>query len=103
MADKKLKKIVLLKDKLDFIFKNFNSTRKKFIKKLAKDEKKINYNHLFFSIGDESAVEDVDFLKEIGTLYDLLIYLFDNSMKIVISAETQIHFFKAIAVLKKIS
>ena len=43
MADKKPKEIVLLKDKLDFIFKtfgsNFNNTGKKIIK-LAKDEKK---------------------------------------------------------------
>ena len=44
VADKKPKKIVLLKDKLDFIFKNFdsnfNSTEKKFLIRLAKDEKK---------------------------------------------------------------
>ena len=44
VADKKPKKIVLLKDKLDFIFKNFdsnfNSTEKKFLIRLAKGEKK---------------------------------------------------------------
>ena len=44
MVDKKPKKVVLLKDKLDFIFKNFdsnfNSTKKKFLIRLAKDEKK---------------------------------------------------------------
>ena len=43
VADKKPKKIVLLKDNLDFTFKtfgsNFNNTGKKIIK-LAKDEKK---------------------------------------------------------------
>ena len=43
MADKKRKEIVLLKNKLDYIFKNFgsrfNSTGKNFLKKLAKDEK----------------------------------------------------------------
>ena len=43
MADKKPKEIVLLKDKLDYIFKNFgsnfNSTGKKFLKRLAKDQK----------------------------------------------------------------
>ena len=52
MVDKKPKKIVLLQDKLDLIFKNFdsnfNSTGKKFLIKLAKDEKKIDYNNLFF-------------------------------------------------------
>ena len=52
VVDKKSKEIVLLKDKLNFIFKNFdsnfNSTGKKFLIKLAKDEKKIDYNNLFF-------------------------------------------------------
>ena len=42
---------MLLKDELDFIFKNFdsncNSTGKHFLKKLAKDEKKIDYNNFF--------------------------------------------------------
>ena len=35
------------------------------------------------------------FLEEIGTLYDLLIYLLDNPMTIITSLETQIYFFKA--------
>ena len=94
--DKKPKEIVLLKDKLDYIFKNFgsnfNNTGKTFLIKLAKDEEKIDYNNLFFSIDDKSVVNDFDFLKEIGTLYDLLIYLFDNSMKIITSTETQTDF-----------
>ena len=51
MADKKSKEIVLLKDKLDHIFKNFgpnfNITGKNFLVKLAKDEKKIDYNNFF--------------------------------------------------------
>ena len=51
---------------------------------------------------DRSVVKSVDFLEEIGTLYDLLIYLLDNHMKIITSTETQIDFFKAITVLKKI-
>ena len=45
MADKKPKKIVLLKDQLDFIFNDFgssfNSTGKTFLIKLAKFEKKL--------------------------------------------------------------
>ena len=64
---------MLLKDKLDFIFKNFdqnfNSTGKYFLKKLAKDEKKIDYNNLFFEIDDKSVFKSAGFLKEIGTLY----------------------------------
>ena len=47
-----------------------------------------------------SVATDVDFLEEIGTLYDLLIYLLDNSMIIIISVQTQIDFFKAITVLR---
>ena len=67
MADKKPKTIVLLKDELDFIFKNFgrnfNSSRKRFLIKLAKDEKEIDYNNLFFSIDNEFLVKNADFLK----------------------------------------
>ena len=52
---------MVLKNKLDFIFKNFdqnfNSTGKKFLKKLAKDEKKIDYSNLFFEIDDKSVVK----------------------------------------------
>ena len=51
VADKKAKDIVLLKDKLDYRFKNFgtsfNSTGKIFLGKLAKNEKKIDYNNFF--------------------------------------------------------
>ena len=32
----------------------------------------------FFEINDKSVFESDDFLKEIGTLYDLLIYLLAN-------------------------
>ena len=83
MADKKPKEIVLLKHRLDNIFKNsgtnFDSAGKKFLESLAKDEKKIDYNNLFFNIDDKPVVKIVDFLEEIGALYDLLIYLLDNS------------------------
>ena len=40
------------------------------------------------------------FLEDIGTLYDLLIYLPDNSMTIITSTENQIDLFKAMAVLR---
>ena len=60
---------------------------------------------MFFEICDKSVVKDVDFLKEISTLDDLLIYLLDNSMRKVSSLkiQTQIDFFKAITALKKLS
>ena len=65
--------------------------------------KKIDYNNLFFEIDDKSVVKSVDFLEEFGTLYDLLIYLFDNAERIIISSEGQLNFLKAISVLKKLS
>ena len=72
MTDKNPKEIVLLKDKLDYIFKNFdsnfNSTGKSFLKRLVKDEKKIDYNNLFFEIDDKFVVKSAAFLKEFGTL-----------------------------------
>ena len=104
VVDKMPKKIVLLKDKLDFIFKtfdsNFNSTGKKFLIKLGKDEKTIDYNNLFFEIDDNSVVKSADFFKEIGTLYDLLIYLLDNPMNAATFAQIQVDFFKAITTFK---
>ena len=64
---------MLLKDKLDFIFKkfdsNFNNTGKKVPLKLAEDEKKVDYNNLFFEIDSKSVVKSVDFLEEIGIWY----------------------------------
>ena len=71
VADKKPKQIMLLKDKLDFIFKNydqnFNNTGKNFLKKLAKDEKKIN-NNLLFEIDDKSVVKSANFFIRIWYL-----------------------------------
>ena len=57
---------------------------------------------MFLEIDDKSVDKDVHVLEEIGTLYNLLIYLLDNSMRVIISAEDQIKFFKAITVSKKI-
>ena len=73
-----------------------------FLIKLAKDEKKIDYNNLFFSIDDKSVVKSVDFLEEFGTLYNLLIYLLDNSIGIISSTKAQTDFLEAITVFKKI-
>ena len=90
--------------KLDFIFKhfgsNFNNTGKKILIKHTKDEKRLILIIFFFEIDSKSVVKSVDFLEEIGTLYHLFIYLLDNSMRIVTSAETQKDFFKAITLLK---
>ena len=56
---------------------------------------------MFFSINNQSFVRNADFLKEFCTLYDLLIYLLKNSMRMLTSTEDQITFFKAITALKK--
>ena len=107
VADKKSKEIVLLKDKLDFIFKNFdqnfNSTGKIFLKTLPRMKKRLIIMICFFEIDDKSVNKNVDFLEKFGTLYDLLIYLLDNLMRLVSSLEDQINFFKVITVLKKLS
>ena len=67
MTDKKPKEIVPLKDRLDKIFENFgldfNSTGKKFLKRLAKCEEETDYDNLFFKIDDNFIVKSVDFLK----------------------------------------
>ena len=55
---------------------------------------------MFIEINDKSVVKRADFLKEIGPLYDLLIYWLDNSMRIATSAQTQLDFFKAITALR---
>ena len=57
---------------------------------------------MFLKINDKSVVENVDFLKEFGILYDLLIYLLGNANRIINATEDQINFFKAIHVLKTI-
>ena len=87
---------MLLKDKLDFIFKDFdfNSTGKNFLKELAKDEEKIDYNNLSLKIYNKSVVKSANFFKKIGTLYDLLIYLLDNPINTVTSTQVQGDFLK---------
>ena len=55
---------------------------------------------MFFKISDKFIVKSVDFLEETGTLYDLLIYLLDNSKRLFISTETQLDLGKAINMLK---
>ena len=96
----------MLSKRLDNIFENFgsnfNSTGKKFLKSLAKDEKEIGYDNLFFKTADKFVVKSVDLWKEIGTLYDLLIYLLGNAKRLLKSAEAQINLFKGIYVLEKL-
>ena len=46
-------------------------------------KKNIDYNNLFFKLNEASAVKNVHFLEELGALYDLLIFLLNNSMRII--------------------
>ena len=61
--------------------KNFSDKGKDILKKLSKDERLINYYNLFFKSGLIS-VENLDFFKRFGTLYDLLIDLLNEKMSI---------------------
>ena len=102
---KKPKEIVLLKDKLDYILENFgsnfNSTGKNFLKKLAKDEKEIDYNDLFFEV-DDPIIKSFDFLSEVGTLYDFLINLLNENQTLLNSSGMQVHLAKIIESLNNI-
>ena len=57
---------------------------------------------MFFKVDDRFVFKGVAFLEEFGALYDLLIYLIDNSKRLLISADVQINFGKAITVSKTI-
>ena len=67
----------MLKDNLNnilYVFEmNFNvDSGENILKNVSKDERMINYNHLFFKT-DNPIIKNFDFLKRFGTLYDLLI------------------------------
>ena len=54
----------------------------------------------FFEIDSKSVVKSVDFLEEIGILYDSLIYLLENSKMLLMFMESQLDLAKAITVLE---
>ena len=100
---KKPRKIVLLKDRLDYIFTKFSSsfknTGKNYLIKLAKDEKKIDYNNWFFET-DDPVIKSFDLLENVGTLYDLLINLLNENENKLDSLNTQVYLTKIISKLK---
>ena len=61
-----------------------------FLKSLLKKKRLIII--IFFQIDDKSVVKSIDFKKKIGTLYDLLIYLLDNSINLIASTQNQLDF-----------
>ena len=76
--ENKSKNIVLLKDRLDDILVayNINITTKgnDILKKVADDKRIINYKNLFFKSGNPT-INNYNFPKRSGTLYDFLIDL----------------------------
>ena len=102
---KESRKIVLLKDRLDYIFtnftSNFNSTGKNFLKKLAKYEEKIGYSNLFSEIEDPD-INSYDFFEIVGTLYDLLINLLNEIENLLNSSNMQFDLNKLMFILKSI-
>ena len=78
-------KIVLLNDNENDVLMTFDMNvsdeRKNMFKKLAKDERMINYNNLLFKTGNPS-ISNFDFLKRLGTLFDLLTDLLNEKISI---------------------
>ena len=69
------------------------------LKKLADDERIINYKKLFFKSGSP-AIDNYDFLKRFGTLYDLLIDLLNENISLNKATEEQLEIIKKIEELK---
>ena len=108
MINKKKKwsgEIVLVKGLLDYKFENFglnfNNAREDFLIKLSKGEKAIDYNNLFLEI-DDTVIRSYDFLKQVGTLYDILINLLNEDEAVIDSSNMQIDLLKIITSLRDI-
>ena len=67
---------------------NFTDEGENILRKLAKDERMINYNDLFFKTGDPN-INNLDFLKWFGTLYDLLLDLLNEKISTKKAAKEQ--------------
>ena len=68
-------------------------------KKLANDERMINYENLFFKTGNP-AIDNFDFLKAFGTMYDSLYDLIGETVSIKKAAKKQNEMIKKIEELK---
>ena len=65
---------ILINFDMNFTFKGTDT-----LTKVAADERTINYQNLFFKTGDP-IINNFDFLKRFGTLYDLLIDLLNEKV-----------------------
>ena len=90
--EEKSKKIVLLEDNLNNILVaydiNISIKRKDILKNRANNERNINYKNLFFKSG-RPTIDNYDFFKRFGTLYDLLINLLNERMSLERANEEQ--------------
>lgn len=59
---------------------SFTNKEQDTIKKLARDEKMINYGNLIFETGNPN-IKNFDFFKRFGTLYELFTDLLDEKIK----------------------
>ena len=80
-------------------YENFTEKGRDIIKKLAKDQRLVNCNDLFFKTGNP-ITKNFDFLKRLGTLYDLLIDLLNEKITILKATREQNEMISKIEELK---
>ena len=82
----------MLKDRLNDILLHYDMNimdkGRDILRKLASGERMINYNNLFFKTGNP-IIDNYDFLKRLGTLYDLLIDLLNEKIGIIKAEKEQ--------------
>ena len=98
--EKKLEKIVLLRDNLNNILLNYgemniDSKGENILKKVADDEKNINYKNL-----GSLTIDNYNSFKRFGTLYDLLIDLLNEKISLKKAAIEQDEMIKKIEELR---
>ena len=67
---------------------NFTTKGENILKKVADDERLINYNNLFFKTGDP-IINKYDFLKRFDTLNDLWFKLLKKNISVIKAAKEQ--------------
>ena len=65
---------------------NINFNGENILKKLVDDERMINHKNLFFKSGNP-AIDNYDFLKRFGTLFDFLIDLLNEKISYIKAAK----------------
>ena len=78
---------------------NFTEKGEDILKKVAADERMINYNNLFFRTGDP-IIKNYDLLKRFGILHDLLLDLLNKEISTIKAATEQNEMIQKIEELK---